>query len=249
VRLSAVTIKTPFLPLRLYTPYRARFFHVMKLRLNFIVGFLFSVLGAYGNAQFLSVQLNDEEGNPISDAVIEILLPDEMRSEYQSKADATVDQRDKEFVPNMLTIVSGNSVSFPNSDDILHHVYSFSPTVSFNIPLYGKGTSDQYSQTFNSVGVVEIGCNVHDWMLAYIYVAETSLSAISDDNGLAILETVPAGTFELLIWHSRLTDNDIAMTYTIEFVDGEQVNLSYTLELKRDRRIRRSPSSNRTRYR
>jgi len=84
----------------------------MKLRLNFIVGFLFSVLGAYGNAQFLSVQLNDEEGNPISDAVIEILLPDEMRSEYQSKADATVDQRDKEFVPNMLTIVSGNSVSF-----------------------------------------------------------------------------------------------------------------------------------------
>ena len=166
----------------------------MKLRLNLIGGFLFSVLGAYGNAQSLSVQLNDGEGNPISDAVIEILLPDEIRSEYQPGADATVDQLDKEFVPNISAIVSGNSIFFPNSDDILHHVYSFSPTVSFNIPLYGKGNSDQYSQTFNSVGVVEIGCNVHDWMLAYIYVTETSLSAISDDNGIAILETVPSGT-------------------------------------------------------
>jgi len=167
---------------------------VMKPRLNLTGGFLFSVLGAYGNAQSLIVQLNDGEDNPISDAVIEIILPDEIRSEYQPGTDATVDQLDKEFVPNILATVSGNSVSFPNSDDILHHVYSFSPIVSFNIPLYGKGTSDQYSQTFNSVGVIEIGCNVHDWMLAYIYVTETSLSAISDDNGIAILETVPSGT-------------------------------------------------------
>ncbi|MFT6094877.1 MAG: plastocyanin [Pseudohongiellaceae bacterium] len=221
----------------------------MQIRLNLIGGFLLSILGTYGNAQSLSVKLTDGEGNPIRDAVIEILLPDEMRSEYQPGADTIVDQLDKEFVPNMSTIVSGNSVSFPNSDDILHHVYSFSPSGSFYIPLYGKGTSEQYSQAFNSVGVIEIGCNLHDWMLAYIYVAETSLSGISDDDGLAILESVPSGTFELRIWHSRLKDNDIAVTHSFEFVDGEQTNLSYTLELKRDRRIRRAPSSNRTRYR
>jgi plastocyanin len=172
-----------------------------------------------------------------------------MQSEYQPGADTTVDQLDKEFVPNMSTIVSGNSVSFPNSDDILHRVYSFSPSGSFYIPLYGKGTSEQYSQAFNSVGVIEIGCNLHDWMLAYIYVAETSLSGISDEDGITNLETVPSGTFELRIWHSRLNDTDIAMTHSIEFVEGEQVNLSYTLELKRDRRIRRAPSANRTRYR
>lgn len=210
---------------------------------------LFSFAGVSTHAQGLSVQLNDGEGNPVSGAVVEILLPEEMRAAFRPSSGVEVDQLDKEFVPHVSTVVIGNSVTFPNSDDILHHVYSFSPISTFNIPLYGKGTQDDYSQVFNAAGVIELGCNIHDWMLAYIYVAETSLNSISDESGQAILEAIPSGIFELRIWHPRLPEQDIAVTHTIEFVEGEQTNLDYTLELQRDRRIRRAPSSGRSRYR
>jgi plastocyanin len=235
--------------LPLYTHYKVRFYRAIKPSLNVIVGLLTSLAGASSCAQSLAIQLNDADGEPVSEAVIEILLPKELRSAYQPSADIEVDQMDKEFIPNVSTIVAGNNVAFPNSDDILHHVYSFSPTGTFYIPLYGKDTQDNYSQVFNEAGVIEIGCNLHDWMLAYIYVAETSLSSISDGNGQAALESVPTGTFELRIWHPRLKQQDVAMTHMIEFVKGEQVILDFTLELQRDRRIRRAPSSNRTRYR
>ena len=86
-------------------------------------------------------------------------------------------------------------------------------------------------------------------MRAYIYVAESSLNAVSDDSGQATIDNIPPGTFELRVWHSRLQGKDVAMTQMIEFVEGAQKNLEYTLELKRDRRIRRASSSTRTRYR
>lgn len=207
------------------------------------------MVGVSSYGQSLNVQLNDVDGEAIGEAVIEILLPEQMRSMYQSSADIIVDQADKEFVPNVSTVVVGNRVSFPNSDDILHHVYSFSSINTFNIPLFGKSNQDDYSQVFETAGVVEIGCNIHDWMLAYVYVAESSLNSISSEEGQAVLENIPSGTFELRIWHPRLREDDIAITQTIELVNGEQLNLDFTLELQRDRRIRRAPSSNRTRYR
>lgn len=237
------------MPLPSHTPYSGRFLTVTKPRLGFISGILFCVFAASSQAQRLTVQLNDVDGNPLSEVVIEVLLPEELKSAYQPSADTEVDQLDKEFVPSVSTMVVGNSVAFPNSDDILHHVYSFSPGSEFYIPLYGKGTGDDYTQAFSNAGVVEIGCNLHDWMLAYIYVAESSLNAVSDDSGQATIDNIPPGTFELRVWHSRLQGKDVAMTQMIEFVEGAQKNLEYTLELKRDRRIRRASSSTRTRYR
>ena len=244
-----MTMKIRSMQSPLHSLYKLSFCSLFSVRLNLIVGLLLSLGWVSGHAQGLTVQLDDSEGNPISGAVVEIILPEEMRSTYQLSDETEVDQLDKEFVPHISTVVSGSDVTFPNSDDILHHVYSFSSISTFNIPLYGKGTQNDYSHRFSETGVVEIGCNIHDWMLAYIYVAQTTLNSISDDSGQATLENVPSGTFELRIWHSRLKEQDIAMTQTIEFVDGEKTVIEYTLELERDRRVRRAPSSNRTRYR
>lgn len=244
-----MTTKTRPMLLLSTSLFNINLFSSHRVRLKLLVGLLLSFASISGHAQRLSVQLNDGEGNPVNGAVIEIFLPEEMRAAYRPSVGTEVDQLDKEFAPHVSTVVVGNSVMFPNSDDILHHVYSFSPISTFNIPLYGKGTQDDYNQVFDTVGVIEIGCNIHDWMLAYIYVSETSLNSISDDSGQAILEAIPTGTFELRIWHPRLAEQDVAMTHTIEFVEGEETILDYTLELQRDRRIRRAPSSSRTRYR
>ena len=199
--------------------------------------------------QSLTVLLLDQNSEPIENAVVEVLLPDDLKAGYQSSGGIAVDQVDKEFVPRVSIVVAGNQVSFPNSDDILHHVYSFSPINTFNIPLYGKEDQAQFSQEFAQSGVVEIGCNIHDWMLAYIYVAETNLSSISNSEGMVSLSGFPAGSFQLKLWHPRLAETDNSLVVDLELIAGGQTELEFSLELQRERRIRRAPSSSKKRYR
>ena len=76
---------------------------------------------------------------------------------------------------------SGTSVAFPNSDNIRHHVYSFSLAKRFELRLY-QGTQSA-PVVFDSPGVVVLGCNIHDWMVGYIYVTDDSRFAVSDEHG------------------------------------------------------------------
>ncbi len=201
------------------------------------------------SAQTLEFSLRDDNGEPVSEAVIEVLLPESERSNYQSSASFTIDQQDKEFVPHITTAVAGSEISFPNSDAILHHVYSFSPARTFNIPLYGRGENDGFFETFPEPGVVEIGCNIHDWMLAYIYIGETTLMGVTDDEGKVVLHDLPEGEFQLRIWHARLDAVGNLMQTPLSLQAGQASSVSLQVSLQRDRRIRRAPSANRTRYR
>jgi plastocyanin len=199
------------------------------------------------SAQEVVLRLLDAEGAPVSGAVMELLSA--AASVSTSMNEARIDQLDKEFVPSVTAIVAGGSASFPNSDNILHHVYSFSPAKTFDTPLYGSDANSQYSEMFEVPGVVEIGCNIHDWMLAYIYVGESDLMAISDDVGVARLANILPGQYRLRVWHSRLDapKNSIEQNIVIQAGRTEEVEL--TVELARDRRVRRAPSANRKRYR
>ncbi len=94
---------------------------------------------------------------------------------------ATLDQVDKTFVPGLLPIVVGTKVRFPNHDQIQHHVYSFSRTKTFELPLY-KG-EDAAPVLFDKVGVVKVGCNIHDWMSAIILVLPTPWFARTGADG------------------------------------------------------------------
>ena len=70
------------------------------------------------------MSLTDSDGNPLSEAVIELLIPESQQEQYRDTEEASVDQVNKEFIPRVTTVVAGSEVRFPNSDDILHHVYS-----------------------------------------------------------------------------------------------------------------------------
>lgn len=193
--------------------------------------------------------LADTDGNPLSEAVIELVLPASQQENFHEPGAVSVDQIDKEFVPRVTTIVAGSEVSFPNSDDILHHVYSFSPARTFNIPLYGSDENLNYFEPFPRPGVVEIGCNIHDWMLAYIYVGATNLMAMTDGTGSAVLRNLPEGEYQVKIWHSQLDAEQNMRSETVQLSAGEVSEISLQVELQRDRRLRRAPSASRSRYR
>lgn len=155
---------------------------------------------------------------------------------------------EKEFVPLVTVVPRGSQVNFPNSDDILHHVYSFSPTKTFDIPLYGNDQQAMFHETFDQPGVVEIGCNIHDWMLAYNYVAESALARATDADGNARLEAVAPGSYTLRVWHPRLPQGE-AIEQPLTVSAGADVSQSIPLSLGRDRHLRRAPSSSHSRYR
>ncbi len=206
------------------------------------------------NAAELRISIQDAEaGGPLADAVIEVLLPPDLQAAHTQVADTSVDQQQKEFVPNVSVISRGSRVNFPNSDDILHHVYSFSSAKVFELPLYGNGQNIDYYEPFEQTGVVELGCNIHDWMLGYIYVAETSLAVKTDATGEAVIQGIPTGEYQVRVWHPRAVGGSEgqshALLQTMSFTDAEPTRLRLALPLERDNRLRRAPNAGRTRYR
>jgi len=163
---------------------------------------LASVLAATGTAGAASLtgRVVDAAGEPLADAVVFVA---EMPAgvEPPPPPAAVMDQVQKQFVPRVLPVVVGAQVTFPNHDQIHHHVYSFSRTKTFELPLY-KG-EDAPPVTFDRLGAARIGCNIHDWMEAVVLVVPTPYFAVTDASGLFVLRDLPPGTYGVLAWHER----------------------------------------------
>ena len=117
---------------------------------------------------------------------------------------AAIVQHNRVFEPFVTVVEKGTAIDFPNEDTMLHHVYSFSPAKRFEIKLY-KGTPTR-PVIFDTPGVVALGCNMHDWMLAYVVVVDTPFFAKTGAKGVARVSNVPAGTFDLMAWYPGMRD-------------------------------------------
>lgn len=149
-----------------------------------------------GQAIALDINVVDQDGNPLVDAYVAI-----PSGEISAPKDepAVMDQIDVKFVPHVLAIDQGQSVVFPNSDNIRHHVYSFSDPKRFEIKLY-QGVPKK-PVAFDKPGLVALGCNIHDSMLAYIYVSPWPVYGVSDKSGKVAFETEAT---EIEVWHPWL---------------------------------------------
>ncbi len=155
------------------------------------------------NADSFLVQ--DQHGLPVKNAVLEFSVTSPITD--IPKADSapktlTMDQVNKRFDPELLIIHRGDYVNFPNSDNIRHHVYSFSKVMPFELKLYsGKPKAPLQ---FNSPGISVLGCNIHDSMVGYIYIANSTQVLLTDDQGLATLDdTIEYQSVK--VWHANLS--------------------------------------------
>jgi plastocyanin len=141
--------------------------------------------------------VKDVRGSSVRDAVV-YAVP-EGRTLPLGKKTAVMDQKNRMFIPHVLAVQTGTSVRFPNSDDIRHHVYSFSPAKPFQLPLY-KGTPAN-PEVFDRAGVVTLGCNIHDQMTAFIIVLDTPYFEKTTANGRVALRDLDAGRYTLRVWY------------------------------------------------
>lgn len=155
---------------------------------------------ALGNAQAGTLQVTiTSQGKPATDAVVSLHSPAAVAATRAGRA--VIDQRDIQFVPRVTVVPVGTTVRFPNSDNVRHQVYSFSPAKRFELPLYAGRAAAPV--VFSTPGVVELGCNIHDWMLAYVVVVDTPYAGVADARGNSRIEA-PAGPYTLRVWHPRL---------------------------------------------
>ena len=191
---------------------------------------IFLALGAapgLATSATLSITLLQQNGKPLPQAVVTVHSLDGA-AKASPPIHAVMDQVNQAFTPDLLVIPVHSTVSFPNSDTTSHEVYSFSPAHPFQLPLYrGKPYPPEH---FDKVGLVTLGCNIHDFMLAYIVVTDASFYGEADARGNWSLSALPAGRYRIEIWHPRLTG---AEHPTREVTVGEADRAAISIRLEK----------------
>lgn len=143
-------------------------------------------------------------GKPLADAAV-VLEPlvaapaPSSRNRAHGAPHAVIEQRGAEFAPYVTVVQTGTAVDFPNNDTVRHHVYSFSQPKRFEIKLYAGKPGQPI--TFDKPGEVVIGCNIHDWMEAYVLVVESPYFGKTGADGQVRIGNLPAGRYRLRLWH------------------------------------------------
>src|SRR6266480_2355737 len=200
---------------------------------------LVAVLGLYHelHAGSVEVTVKDGSGALVSDAVV--YAKTSGAQAVPAKKQTIVDQQNKQFIPYVTALQVGTAVIFPNKDNIRHHVYSFSSAKKFELPLYTGVPAEPVM--FDKVGFVTLGCNIHDWMIAYVAVLPTPYFQVTGKEGRATLKNLPAAKYTIEVWHPLLKTSPENLGQKIDLDGNDARRLIFTLDLKPDFRAKRAP--------
>lgn len=163
-----------------------------------VLGTLSVITTVKAEASDLAVSVHDLSSNPLRDVAV-YAEPVKGSAPPASGDHAIIDQVDREFVPLVSVVRTGTEVSFPNSDNMRHSIYSFSPAKTFNIKLYyGRQASPV---VFDKPGIVVLGCNIHDNMMAWVVVVDTPHFGKTAADGVSVLKGLEPGDYHVSIWY------------------------------------------------
>jgi len=154
------------------------------------------------------VTVLDSEGRRKASHAGVVVFLDEMDTPAAPVApppDRSIRQIDKRFVPEVLPVLAGTTVHFPNEDIVAHNVFSLSRARPFDLGLYPRGQSR--SVRFEETGLIKIYCNIHSRMVASIVVLANPWFTVTGDDGSFSLEGVPIGNATVRTWYPRTPQN------------------------------------------
>ncbi|HEY6985653.1 MAG TPA: methylamine utilization protein [Rhodanobacteraceae bacterium] len=189
----------------------------------------------------LRVTIDDGHGHPASDAVVSLRKEGDTQRAQQAPMTKIIDQRDETFIPYVEVFRPGDQVVFRNSDRTRHHVYSFAAAKSFEFVIAPGDSSAPV--TLDRAGEIAVGCNIHDKMITHLLVSDAPWIARSPSDGRVVFEDLPAGTYEIDVWHPQLRPGKPGPHQTIVIDDGP-ARATFSLSLLPDPR----QSGDRSRY-
>lgn len=190
------------------------------------------------SALTLSGTVTTPDGEPIFEAVITAVGATKTKPSLATMP-RKMDQKNREFVSHILAVHVGESVLFPNSDNIQHHIYSFSPANSFEIQLY-KDISPK-PITFDKAGIAVLGCNIHDWMVGYVYITDAPYFTQTDSKGAWSLN-LPADNYTLTLWHPNLDAPNNVQVQQIKLTTEKSAPVEQKITLKTTSRTGKPPA-------
>lgn len=198
----------------------------------------FAGLVASAHAGTVITVVGDRDGQGMLNVVI-ALKPIGVAAPAAAPATITVTQENLQFKPYISVIRKGSSVVFANRDTVEHHIKSFSSSRPFEIAIHKPGDTPPPIR-FDSEGAIVAYCILHDWMRAYVYVADTPWYGTSNATGSTRIENVPAGEYEVTAWHPDLGQFKPPLTTKLTVPATGTVEATFKFEFK-PRPIRQAP--------
>jgi plastocyanin len=147
------------------------------------------------------------------------------------KKNPVMDQKKLVFIPHVLPILVGTTVHFPNNDVVRHNVFSLKTKNSveqFNLGTYATGVTKK--RTFKTIGPVQLLCNVHAEMSAFIIICQNPYFAVTDKKtSSGTIENVPPGSYAVTFWHNRLRPKTVKVTVK----PGETAKVTFSKLLRK----------------
>jgi plastocyanin len=205
----------------------------MRSKVAGLIAAICLALCARAQAGTVAAEILDQNGKPLANAVVTLVADakSDIVAATRLPADKVIDQRDETFIPLVTIVPRGGRVAFSNNDATMHQVYSFSPIRQFEFTLAHRQKSAPVQ--FDKAGVAAIGCNIHDHMIAYVFVTDSPWTALSGADGRVLLSDVPAGSYVAQVWHPRLPPGAARSTLSLR-VGAETANLKSTVTVMPD---------------
>ncbi len=141
-----------------------------------------------------------------------------------------LDQSGCRFAPHVLALRVGQTLRVLNPDGTLHTVHAYSrvnPSFNDAMPRFRTMLERVFDQTEPTPFVVK--CEVHPWMSAWVAVFDHPYYFVTGRDGSFRIGNLPAGTYELELWHERLR----AQTHTVTVAAGESVRVDAVMRVGR----------------
>ena len=135
---------------------------------------------------------------------------------------AEMAQKNIAFAPDLLPVLIGTAVDFPNMDDTYHNVFSYSKAKRFDLGRYRKEEKPG-SVVFDKPGVVTVHCEIHDRMRGTILILETPYFQKTDSAGHYRLDHLPSGHFIVKAW---VNEADVR-EHVVDLKSGARLQLDF----------------------
>ncbi|MFG0331582.1 MAG: carboxypeptidase regulatory-like domain-containing protein [Phycisphaerales bacterium] len=169
---------------------------------------------------------NEEKGTLVN-VIVYVSSP--VEAETPSEA-IKIDQIGCQYVPHVVTAMTGQKVEIHNSDNTAHNL-NLKPenNSGFNVSQPVQGMVHEVTFSKPEIGM-PLKCDVHSWMTSFIAVFEHPYHAVTNRDGAFEITGLPAGEYEISVWHEfdRFTPVEKTMTVTVK--DGEATEVEFTYQ-------------------
>lgn len=182
-----------------------------------------------GGREVKLVEVNAE--GMLANAVVFLSNIEEGKAMPAELMSLTLNQVACEFSPALGVMANKGELTATNSDHTLHNIHTYeqigkSRRTVMNVSQPEAGDTVTKTVKLRRGNGMKVECDAHDFMHSFVYVAKNPYFSVADENGAFSITDIPAGTYEVMIWHGTLGEVEVGEV-TIEANGEAMMALTY----------------------